>query len=216
MSIWVVTGITYLLGFLAAALEVGKQPLVAMVVAPIFLAPFAVFWRRLVEHRGRWFVALPPVEVGAGYRGQAVVPGHEHRVPLRVRIASLSCLVFGVQFVPGLALGLAGLFAGGLGVMSIPGLYVAHEMWRAGTSVLEKTPLSLAQAARAATVAQMLNVILVVGFGFGLIWSCFQSEAAIVVAVGVCFGMAVSALLHALWLGKVVKDLTAEVDAAPI
>jgi hypothetical protein len=103
--------------------------------------PFA-----LVERSWRWRwreveIGRLPVDADGGlYREGGSVPSYLRRAPAMVRAAAFTCLFFGQMFVPGLALGAFGLLAGGLGVVSIPGLIVAFKLYSAGLSLLRREP----------------------------------------------------------------------------
>lgn len=135
--------------------------------AAVATSPFALAWLTFAvfERRFRLFwagIPLPPVavRVDAPYRGARVVPGHTRRAPAIVRWAALSCFFFGQMFLPGLALGLFGLIAMGVGIVSVPGLVVAARLWAAGIHLLKGTPESVGKARSAARWSVQLNVLI--------------------------------------------------------
>lgn len=100
----------------------------------------------LVERRWRW--RWQEVEVGraptvadtALYRAGGTVPTFARRAPGLVLAAAFSCLLFGQMFVPGLAAGAFGVFFGGIGLVSIPGLITAWKLYGAGLALLRREP----------------------------------------------------------------------------
>ena len=101
----------------------------------------------LVERRWRWRwreVEAGAIDVfndgGGAYRAGGTVPTYRARAPGLVRGVAFSCLFFGQMFVPGLLLGSFGLLAGGVGLVSIPGLITAAKLYRAGIQLLKRQP----------------------------------------------------------------------------
>ncbi len=74
------------------------------------------------------------------YRDAGTVPAFLRRAPARLRLCAFSCLFFGQMFVPGLLLGAFGLVAGGVGLVSIPGLITAAKLYSAGLALLRRDP----------------------------------------------------------------------------
>lgn len=134
--------------------------------AGLHLAPAAaipLYFKRERELRGHWqAIALPahPVESSAYRSGGAVVTAHLERAPAVVRWAAASCFVFGAMFLPGAAWAVVGLFAGGVGVTSIPGLVIAALLWSAGTAVLRGDRAAYFEGLRAAKASAALNVLI--------------------------------------------------------
>jgi hypothetical protein len=131
------------------------EALSAFVVAALFLGA-ALLPYLLVEQRWRWrwrevqsgVIAAHASEGGGIYRAEGTVPTYLTRAPRLVRLAAFSCLVFGQMFVPGLLLGAFGLIAGGIGMVSIPGLITAAKLYRAGLALLRREPRASYFAAR--------------------------------------------------------------------
>jgi hypothetical protein len=95
---------------------------------------------------------------GGVYRVEGTVPLFLTRAPALVRLAAFSCFLFGQMFVPGLLVGAFGLLAGGIGMVSIPGLITAAKLYRAGLALLRREPRAAWFAARnAAAWALWLN-----------------------------------------------------------
>jgi hypothetical protein len=125
----------------------------------------------IVERRWRW--RWREVEVGriashtderAIYREPGTVPAFLRQAPRLVRIAAFSCLLLGQMFVPGLLLGALGLLAGGLGVVSIPGLITAARLYGAGFALLRREPrLSYFKTRSAVQWALWLNGVILGG-----------------------------------------------------
>ncbi len=103
----------------------------------------------LIENRWRWrwqeiARAHEPAHAGIGdggaYRAGGAVPVYLRCAPPDVRRAAFTCLLFGQLFVPGLLLGGLGLFASGLGILSLPGLITSAKLYRAGVLLLRREP----------------------------------------------------------------------------
>src|SRR5262245_633931 len=88
----------------------------------------------LVERRWRWrwreveIGRLPAESVGGFYRAGGTVPEFLTQAPRLVRATSYTCFFFGQMFIPGLCMGAFGLVAGGIGLVSVPGLIVAAKL----------------------------------------------------------------------------------------
>ena len=132
-------------------------------VAPM-LAPIA-YVRSERSHRRAWEqMPLParPLAESIYRTGAPVIPGYVGRAPGLVRLAAASCYVFGAMFVPGAVLALFGLFAAGLGVLGLPGLFVSARLWGAGGRLLRGTRRGAAEAATSAKIALWFNAVLFV------------------------------------------------------
>jgi hypothetical protein len=140
-----------------------------VVAAAIVLVPYFVLERR---HRDVWArVPLAPRQVASGpYRGSSAVVGHQRRAPRLVRAAALSCFLMGPMFLPGLGLGLVGLFVYGVGLVSIPGLVIAARVWMAGAHLLSGTPERLVLAREAARWSVVWNSLLAVPCALAAAW----------------------------------------------
>jgi hypothetical protein len=114
------------------------------------------------------------VETAGPYRGPAmpILVPREVRTggpPWVVRAAAFASYFLGQMFVPGLLFGLIGIYFFGLGLISLPGLYLAWKIFGLGTALLNRDPGAADRADRAARFAFILNaVVLVVGFVFAL------------------------------------------------
>jgi hypothetical protein len=71
------------------------------------------------------------------------------------------------MFVPGLLLGLFGLVAAGLGLVSIPGLYLAGRLFFLGRPLLLGEPAAAAKARSLAKFARILNYVVLSACGLG-------------------------------------------------
>jgi hypothetical protein len=109
-----------------------------------------------INHRARW---LP-------LRGRA---------PATIRRTALWSIYMGQMAVPGGMLGLFGLFAAGLGLISIPGMILAIRIWWLGYAMLRRDPAAEREARRLHRFAVVLNVtliaialvlLMIVGFDF--------------------------------------------------
>jgi hypothetical protein len=92
------------------------------------------------------------------YRVEGTVPTYRREAPASIRLAAFTSLLFGQMFLPGLLLGAFGLLAGGIGLVSIPGLITAAKLYRSGLQLLRREPREAYFAARnAATWVLWLN-----------------------------------------------------------
>ncbi len=167
---------------------------------PPLLSPLAY---RRAERRSRmaWAdVALPPfvASEGAAYRApRPIAMGHLDRAPGLVRLAAGSSIVLGSMFVPGLALGLFGLFAGGIGLVSIPGLFVAASLWGVGHQLLRRQKAE--RAVSIATWSLIMNVIILAAVAVMVLST---SESAFWILGGGTAAYACLSIGHALVLRK--------------
>ena len=185
------------------------------------------------QHRPQWAtVPLPAVQVGDGaYRASVVVPGYASRAPRPVRFAAFGSLLLGQMFVPGLLMGLFGLLAMGLGLVSVPGLIVAARVWVSGLHLLSGTPDRLRKARASARLSARYNVLLSGGCGFAAVWlialwCTSPGEEAItvqrnnylgwLVLVAAIQGYALVSLAHAWWVDRATAALTAGDDVAAV
>ncbi|HEY2743779.1 MAG TPA: hypothetical protein VGL86_04120 [Polyangia bacterium] len=164
-----------------------------------------------VESRWRW--RWREVEAGrvaadrgsAGiYRAAGDVPRYLHEAPRLIRWTAFSCFVFGQMFVPGLAMGLCGILAGGVGVVSIPGLITSAKIYRVGLSLLRRDPRrSVLRARDAAAWALWLNGIV---FAFSLVFVPHAfSSAGTAVMIGIVDGYGLLSVLQALLMLHAVR-----------
>jgi len=146
--------------------------------------PFAVaalpYWLIERHFRGLWAGSpLPPVTVSAApYRGARVVPGFTQQAPGRVRLAAFTCFFLGQMFLPGLLVGLVGLFVMGIGLVAIPGLIVSARIWFAGIHLLKGTPESIGKARSAARWSVQLNAVLTIICVAGGLFAVFAWAAS--------------------------------------
>jgi len=192
----------------------------------ILVSPFALCWITYVifERRFRPFWAglpLPPVDVRvAPYRMARVVPGHTQKAPPIVRWAAISCFFFGQMFLPGLALGLIGLVAMGVGLVSIPGLIVAARLWAAGIHLLKGTPEAIGNARSAARWSVQLNVLISVvciagGVFAGIAYlrtSYYEREdlGALLVLLAMTQAYAIGSFAQAALIARATRDLVSD------
>ena len=124
-----------------------------------------------VESRWRWrWREAPAGRVPADaastgvYRAGGEVPRYLGEAPRLVRWTAFSCFLFGQMFVPGLAVGLFGVLAAGVGVLSIPGLITAAKIYRVGFSLLRREArVAVFRARDAAAWALWLNGLVFAG-----------------------------------------------------
>lgn len=113
------------------------------------------------RHRGRWSVSRPG---GTLLRARA---------PRLIRRTALWSIYMGQMAVPGSLLGLFGLFAAGIGLVSVPGLILAVRIWRLGFMLLRRDPKAEQEARSLETFAIVLNAI---GFVVALVLPFFGGE----------------------------------------
>ena len=118
------------------------------------------------RHRERWRrlrpVPVAEAEPGGPFRGRASEREYlveELGAPRLVKAVSVVSLVLGHMFIPGLLVGLLGLVAYGLGLLSIPGLVLAAGIYRNAFGLLRCEPEAAAKARRLADFAVVLNVV---------------------------------------------------------
>lgn len=198
-----------------------------IVGSAVAVSPFAAasITYLLFERRFRMFWAgapLPAVEVrvAAPYRMGTVVPGHTHKAPSIVRWAAISCFFFGQMFVPGLLLGLIGLVAMGVGLISIPGPIVAARLWAAGIHLLKGTPEAIGKARSAARWSVQLNslisVVCIAGGVFtGVAYlrtSYYEREdlGALLVVLALTQAYAIGSFAQAALIARATHDLVSD------
>ncbi len=180
------------------------------------------FW--VLERRFRVFWAGLPLERvtvrAAPYRGARVIPGHTQRAPALVRWAALSSFFMGQMFIPGILLGLVGLMAMGVGLISIPGLIIAARLWAAGVHLLKGTPESIGKARSAARWSVQLNVLIsVVCIAGGIFASIAYARSeyygrddlgALLVLLGLTQAYALLSFGQAALIARATRDLDSE------
>ncbi len=139
-----------------------------LVAIPLGLVLAAALPYVLVEKKWRW--RWREVEIGrlpthsveqSLYRDSGTVPAYLREAPRMIKVAAFSCLLFGQMFVPGLLMGAFGLVAGGIGLVSIPGLITAAKLYATGFALLRRDPREAYFKARnAAAWAFWLNGVI--------------------------------------------------------
>lgn len=155
-----------------------------------------------------------PQQVGtrrldAGSYREAEVPVYgEAGAPRAVRVAAVGSWVLGTMFVPGLLLGLIGLFAAGIGLVSVPGLVLAARLFQLGTPLLRGDAEAAPRARAAARYAVVLNIFVLIASLIagafvmpGLLRGSGDASASLAMIVGVMAYAALS-LVHARLLDK--------------
>jgi hypothetical protein len=94
------------------------------------------------RHRARW---------------QPVRP----RAPGAIRRTALWSIYMGQMALPGGLMGLYGLLAGGIGLISIPGMILAIRIWRLGYAMLRRDPGAEREARALHRFAVVLNTVLI-------------------------------------------------------
>ena len=123
--------------------------------------PTALWVRTWPDSLERWLPHVVGTErITRGQFRDAVVPRYRaDGPPVPVRLAALGSWILGTMFVPGLLLGLSGLFVAGLGVVSIPGLILAWRLFSLGRPLLLGLPEAAVKARGLARFARILNYV---------------------------------------------------------
>ncbi|PRQ04894.1 hypothetical protein ENSA5_04720 [Enhygromyxa salina] len=82
----------------------------------------------------------------------------QRRAPKTIRETALWSIYMGQMSLPGGLLGLFGLMACGIGLVSIPGMILAVRIWRLGYAMLRRDPGAEAEARKLHRFAVILNV----------------------------------------------------------
>src|SRR5690554_2349092 len=129
------------------------------------LATYTLCERR---HRRRWFLfERRPVEDPAGPFRRDAGPAStravlvQRRAPATIRRTALWSIYMGQMALPGGLLGLVGLFAMGIGLISIPGMILAIWIWRLGYALLRRDPKAEREARALQRFAVILNLVTV-------------------------------------------------------
>jgi hypothetical protein len=156
------------------------------------------------ERQGREAWPSPADETPAfeGYRHVRRPRPGAPKAPALVRLAALSCFAFGQMFLPGLALGLVGLFfGGGVGVLALPGLYVAHGELGLGRALLLRSPDVVARARSVVNASWALNGVAIPVCVFGLSSPVVEKLAAVTLAY------VIASMMQAALLFRVARNL---------
>jgi hypothetical protein len=159
------------------------EPVIATLASFVFggLATYTICERR---HRHRW--------------GQ--------RAPKQIRRTALWSIYMGQMALPGGLMGLFGLMAAGLGLVSIPGMILAIRIWRLGYAMLRRDPGAAQEAMKLRRFAVILNVATVaVAFVMVILEPGF---AGLSLFLG---GYALVSFAHAVAMERCAKLLTATV-----
>lgn len=185
--------------------------------------PIAMWAQTWPDALSRWLPHVVGTEqIHQGQFRDAVVPRFRADGPPReVRLAALGSWILGTMFVPGLLLGLFGLVAAGLGLVSIPGLYLAWRLFFLGRPLLLGEPAAAAKARGLAQFARILNyfVLAVCGVGVALQLSNLRhpgSHTDISIAIAMVLSVAVYAgvsLAHAALLDRAAAAIEGQTAA---
>lgn len=114
--------------------------------------PTAMWFKTWPDALDRWL----PREEGGPHDGTRLrIEGP----PVDVRLAALASWILGTMFVPGLLLGVIGLFVGGVGIVSVPGLILAWQLFFLGAPLLRAEPEAARKARGLARFARILNYV---------------------------------------------------------
>ena len=182
-----------------------------------FTVPVWLWFRRAPEATRGW----APQQVGtrrldAGSYREAEVPVFgEAGAPRAVRVAAVGAWVLGTMFVPGLLLGLVGLFAAGVGLVSVPGLVLAARLFLLGTPLLHGDAEAAPRARAAAQYAIVLNIFVLIASLIagafvvpGLLRGSGDAPAALAMVIAVMAYAGLS-LVHARFLNKAADAIDA-------
>lgn len=187
-------------------------PLLLMVVYFVAL-PASTYLHHEAKHRlrwrQRWLVEVPEHDPGGPFRDEPGRPSvgryvAEHRgAPLGVKVTAVTSLVLGHMFLPGLLAGLAGLPFYGLGLISIPGLWLATAIYGNAFGLLRCDPRAAPRARELRSFAIGLNVIVLVVVAVLALMFGFHSLLLFTAAY------ACISLLHAEGLGQAADAIDA-------
>lgn len=188
---------------------------IAAFVAYFVVIPAGTFLAYEARHRDRWrqrwLVERAEPTPGGPFRDEdgAAPPRRyvaEHRgAPRHVKGLVVVSLVLGHMFVPGLLAGLFGLPFYGLGLASLPGLWLAAGIYRNAFAVLRCEPEAAAEARRLQRFSERLNVgvlavVLVLGLAWG--WNALSWFTVVYACLSLrhahCLGRAANAI-DAIW-----------------
>jgi hypothetical protein len=81
------------------------------------------------------------------------------RAPKQIRRTALWSIYMGQMALPGGLLGLCGILAFGIGLVSIPGMILAIRIWRLGYAMLRRHPKAEQEARKLVRFAVILNIV---------------------------------------------------------
>lgn len=188
----------------------------ALVWLTAFLAYFVAIpaitfinYERTHRHRWRRFEhVLVPATAHTPFREvDPTTPWHaytieRHGAPNWVKVVVVTSLVLGHMFLPGLVMGLFGLMAMGIGLVSIPGLVLAARIYANAFAILRNDPLAATEARALRIFAWVLNVVVIIVAG-GLVVATPELWALSTFMMG----YAMISLLHAEALGWVASAI---------
>ena len=142
-----------------------------VLVGVVIGVPTAMWFTTWPDALSRWLPRVVGSEsITRGQFRDAVVPKFRaDGPPMEVRLAALGSWILGAMFVPGLLLGLFGLVAMGLGLVSIPGLVLAWRLFFLGRPLLLGEPGAAARARSLSQFARILNYVVLAACGAGLL-----------------------------------------------
>ncbi|MFO0625919.1 MAG: hypothetical protein U0325_09915 [Polyangiales bacterium] len=196
--------------------------LLLLLMPVLFVAvPAALWFRSRDEARRRWLPRQQgTTHVGdQNYRGAEVPRMVADGPPPLVHVAAVMCWIFGVAFLPGLAMTLVGLLAMGIGVVGIPGLIAAARLFRLGGPLLRGEPEAAQQARDAGRYVRWLNyVVLAIASMFGAagLWEWASrgrmsgDVRGVMAMVGFTVFYAVVSLVHARLLDRAADHIDAD------
>lgn len=169
------------------------------------------------RHRGAWVRDVTYVEAeaapGASFRGNDAAhtyigPELRPRAPLHIRAIALWSIGMGQMLIPGGLVAAGGAFIYGIGLVGIPGCFLAARIWALGPALLRAEPGVVHRARDAARFAFVLNaIVLAVAVLLGLdseLWGLgvFTGGYALVsVAHGIALQRAADTI-EALWVER--------------
>jgi len=177
------------------------------------LVPALTYLAREREHRSSWRrrleVELAEPTPGGPFRdeGVAMPPrtyvAEVHGAPRHVKVVIVTSLVLGHMFLPGLFAGLFGLPIYGVGLVSIPGLWLAASIYRNAFGLLRCEPAAADQARRLRSFAINLNVVVL---GAVALLALFEAPYPILLFTAAYAGIS---LAHAEGLGRAADAIEA-------
>jgi len=125
----------------------------------------------------------------------------QRRAPATIRRTALWSIYMGQMALPGGLLALLGLFVGGLGLISIPGMVLAIRIWRLGYAMLRRDPRAERAALDLQRFAVRLNVVTVAA---AVVLCAFEGFGPLSL---VLLGYAAVSFAHAAAMGRCAKLL---------
>ncbi len=197
-------------------LVTGMFGLMTLVAASLLfgIAPIGMWVSRKDEATNNWLPRTrePEAIADGGYREATTTTFEPPGPPTVVKVAAIGSWVLGQMFIPGLLLGLFGLIAMGIGLVSIPGLILAGKLFMLGSPLLRGEIEAAKKAQRLANFAFILNAIVAIVTLAGMVLnvtptgSLHRIEQSLVVGVPILLYAAIS-VAHGMLLRRAATEV---------